>query len=115
MFSKDEWTQQEFLKNKKALEAKNIKVILIDTILKPIANIETMVYNPPLMQQFPENSVFVFYCDTGKTTKERLEYYKKKHSCIKGYGFFLLAVDMPRTTSRISLFYLLQGVQHAVL
>ena len=47
MFSKDEWTQQEFLKNKKELEKKDIKVILIDTILKPIANMQTMVYNPP--------------------------------------------------------------------
>lgn len=94
MFSKDEWTQQEFLKNKKELEKKDIKVILIDTILKPIANMQTMVYHPPLMQQFPENSVFVFYCDTGKTTKERLEYYKKKfpkYKCISlkgGRGYF---------------------------
>ncbi len=94
MFSKDEWTQQEFLKNKQELEKKDIKVILIDTILKPIDNIETMVYNPPLMEQFPLNTVFVFYCDTGKTTKERLEYYKKKFSnykCISlkgGRGYF---------------------------
>ncbi len=94
MFSKDEWTQQEFLKNKIELEKKDIKVVLIDTILKPIDNIETMVYNPPLMQQFPLNTVFVFYCDTGKTTKERLEYYKKKFSnykCISlkgGRGYF---------------------------
>ena len=94
MFSKNEWTQQEFLKNKLELEKKDIKVVLIDTILKPIDNIETMVYNPPLMQQFPLNTVFVFYCDTGKTTKERLEYYKKKFSkykCISlkgGRGYF---------------------------
>ena len=94
MFYKDEWTQQEFLKNKQELEKKDIKVILIDTILKPIDNIETMVYNPPLMEQFPLNTVFVFYCDTGKTTKERLEYYKKKFSnykCISlkgGRGYF---------------------------
>lgn len=94
MFSKDEWTQQEFLKNKKELEKKDIKVILIDTILKPIEYVETMIYNPPLMEQFPPDSVFVFYCDTGKTTKERLEYYKKKfpkHKCISlkgGRGYF---------------------------
>jgi uncharacterized radical SAM superfamily protein len=94
MFSKDEWTQQELLKNKNELEKKGIKVILIDTILKPIESIETMLYNPPLMQELPENTVFVFYCDTGKTTKERLEYYKKKfpkHRCISlkgGRGYF---------------------------
>jgi hypothetical protein len=94
MFSKDEWTQQELLKNKHELEKEGIKVVLIDTILKPIENIETMLYNPPLMQELPENTVFVFYCDTGKTTKERLEYYKKKfpkHRCVSlkgGRGYF---------------------------
>lgn len=94
MFSKDEWTQKEFLENKKELEKKGIDVILIDTILKPIDNIDTMIYNPYEMELFPENTVFVFYCDTGKTTKERLEYYKKKfpkHKCISlrgGRGYF---------------------------
>lgn len=94
MFSKDEWTQLEFLKNKRELEKNGVKVVLIDTILKPIENVETMIYNPPLMEQFPLNSVFVFYCDTGKTTKERLEYYKKKfpkYRCISlkgGRGYF---------------------------
>lgn len=94
MFSKDEWTQLEFLKNKRELEKNGVKVVLIDTILKPIEYVETMIYNPPLMEQFPLNSVFVFYCDTGKTTKERLEYYKKKflkYRCISlkgGRGYF---------------------------
>mgnify|MGYP002776468641 CR=1 FL=1 len=89
MFSKDEWTQQEFLKNKKELEQKGIKVFLIDTILKPIENIETMIYNPPLMEKFPQDSVFVFYCDTGKTTKERISFYEKKfpnYKCISLKG-----------------------------
>jgi peptidase E len=89
MFSKDEWTQKEFLENKKILEEKGIEVILIDTILKPIDNIKTMTYNPFEMELLPENSVFVFYCDTGKTTKERLEYYKKKfpsHKCVSLRG-----------------------------
>ena len=31
MFSKDEWTQQEFLKNKNELEKKGVKVVLIDS------------------------------------------------------------------------------------
>ena len=90
MFSKDEWTQKEFLQNKRELEKKGIKVILIDTILKPIDHIETMVYNPFLMQQFPENSVFVFYCDTGKTTKERRRGEKSKKSlfCTIFFLFF---------------------------
>lgn len=94
MFLKDEWTQKEFLENKKKLEKEGIKVVLIDTILKPIDKVETITYNPYEMELFPENSVFVFYCDTGKTTKERLEYYKKKfpkYKCVSlrgGRGYF---------------------------
>lgn len=78
MFSKDEWTQQELYKYSKELEKDNIKVVLIDTILKPLNNIDTITYNPFEMTNYPKGSVFVFYCDTGKTTKERLNYYKNK-------------------------------------
>ena len=78
MFDKDEWTQKELYKYSKELELNNIKVILIDTILKPLDRIETITYNPYEMNLMPKGSVFVFYCDTGKTTKERLSYYKKK-------------------------------------
>ena len=89
MFEKDEWTQQELFKNVKKLEKENRKVVLIDTILKPIQNIETITYNPYEMIQMPEDTVFVFYCDTGKTTKERLNYYRKKfpnHNCVSLRG-----------------------------
>ncbi len=78
MFYTDEWTQQELYKNTKQLEEEGIKVVLIDTILKPLRNIETITYNPYEMETMPEGTVFVFYCDSGKTTKERLNYYKKK-------------------------------------
>jgi hypothetical protein len=78
MFDKDEWTQKQLYKYSKELELNNIKVILIDTILKPLDRIETITYNPYEMNLMPKGSVFVFYCDTGKTTKERLSYYKKK-------------------------------------
>ncbi len=94
MFLNDEWTKEEFLKNKQELEKQGIKVFLIDTILKPIKNVETITYNPYEMQTLPQNSVFVFYCDTGKTTKERLEFYKKKfpnYRCVSlrgGRGYF---------------------------
>ena len=94
MFSKDEWTQLELLKNKKFLEDNGTKVVIVDTILKPIDGIETVTYNPFTLNEYPEGSVFVFYCDTGKTTKERLDYYKKKfpkHKCISlkgGRGYF---------------------------
>jgi hypothetical protein len=41
------------------------------------------------MNLYPSNTVFVFYCDTGKTTKERLSFYQKKfpnHKCISLKG-----------------------------
>ena len=89
MFDKIEWTQQELLKYSKILEQQNIKVILIDTILKPMNNIESITYNPYEMKEYPNGSVFVFYCDTGKTTKERLNYYKQKfpdYKCVSLKG-----------------------------
>ncbi|MDD2448812.1 MAG: hypothetical protein PHS42_08140 [Sulfurimonas sp.] len=74
----DEWTQKEFLENKKLLEEQGIKVLLIDTILSPIDKAETVVYNPFLLKEEPEGSVFVFYCDTGKATLDRLDEYRAK-------------------------------------
>jgi hypothetical protein len=85
----DEWTQEEFLKAKKRLEKTGVKVLLIDTILSPIDRADTVVYNPYELSQQPEGSVFVFYCDTGKATKERLGEFKKKfpnHHCISLHG-----------------------------
>ena len=78
MFSKDEWTQEELYKYTKVLEKQGRKVVLVDTILKPLDNIETITYNPYEMSLMPEGTVFVFYCDTGKTTKERISFYRKK-------------------------------------
>ncbi|MEJ2469004.1 MAG: hypothetical protein P8Y65_03650 [Campylobacterales bacterium] len=73
-----EWTQEEYLREKKRLEAEGVKVLLIDTILNPIEHTETVTYNPPLLEKEPEGSVFVFYCDTGKATKERLAEFRKR-------------------------------------
>ena len=89
MFDKDEWTQKELYKYSKQLEENDTQVILIDTILKPLDRIETITYNPYEMNLMPKGTVFVFYCDTGKTTKERLSYYKKKfpnYKCISLRG-----------------------------
>lgn len=85
----DEWTQEEFLKNKKKLEAKGIRVLLIDTILSSIDHTDTVLYNPFELKKEPKGSVFVFYCDTGKSTLKRLKEYKKKfpdHHCISLKG-----------------------------
>jgi len=73
-----EWTQEEYLREKKRLEAQGVKVLLIDTILNPIEHTETVTYNPPLLEKEPDGSVFVFYCDTGKSTKERLSEFRKR-------------------------------------
>ena len=80
MFEKDEWTQQELYKYTKELEREGIEVVLIDTILKPLDKIDTITYNPYEMKEMPTGTVFVFYCDTGKTSRERLNYYKNKFS-----------------------------------
>jgi hypothetical protein len=85
----DEWTQKEYLTNKQKLEKEGIKVLLIDTILSPIDKADTITYNPPLLAQEPEGSVFVFYCDSGKATLNRLKEYKAKfphHHCISLRG-----------------------------
>lgn len=74
----DEWTQKEFLENRQKLEKEGIEVVLIDTILSPIEKAKTVVYNPYELKNYPDGSVFVFYCDTGKATLDRLEEYKKK-------------------------------------
>ncbi len=85
----NEWTQKEFLQNKKKLQEDGVKVILIDTILSPIDKADTIVYNPFELQNEPESTVFVFYCDTGKATLDRLKEYKKKfpkYHCISLKG-----------------------------
>ncbi len=89
MFEKDEWTQQELYKNIKQLEKEGAKVVLVDTILKPLENIETTTYNPFRLGKMPEDTVFVFYCDSGKMTKERLPFYRSKlpnHRCVSLRG-----------------------------
>ena len=85
----DQWTQKEFLQNKIDLEKEGIKVLLIDTILSSIDKAETTTYNPYELKNEPDGSVFVFYCDTGKATLDRLSEYKKKfpkHHCISLKG-----------------------------
>jgi len=85
----DEWTQKEFLKNKKRLKKEGVDVLLVDTILSPIEKAETVTYNPYELKNYPEGSIFVFYCDTGKATLERLKEYKEKfpeYHCISLKG-----------------------------
>lgn len=85
----NEWTQKEFLENKNILEKNGVKVILVDTILAPIDKARSVTYNPHELKNEPEGSVFVFYCDTGKATLNRLDEYKAKfpmHICISLKG-----------------------------
>ena len=60
MLKKDEWTQEELFKYTQLLKANGIKVVLIDTILKPLINIESITYNPFEMKEYPKGTVFVF-------------------------------------------------------
>ena len=84
-----EWTQKEFLQNKIKLEKEGVKVLLIDTILSSIDKADTIVYNPYEMKNYPDGTIFVFYCDSGKATLDRLGEYKEKfpnHVCISLKG-----------------------------
>jgi hypothetical protein len=84
-----EWTQKEFLENKQKLEKEGIDVVLVDTILSPIDKAQTVTYNPHELKKYPKGSVFVFYCDTGKATLDRLNEYKEKfpeYNCISLKG-----------------------------
>lgn len=85
----NEWTQKEFLQNKQKLEQDGVKVLLIDTILSPIDKADTKLYNPIELKKEPKGSIFVFYCDSGKATFDRLKEYKNKfpnHTCISLKG-----------------------------
>ena len=74
----NEWTQKEFLENKIALEREGVEVVLVDTILSPIQKAKAITYNPYEMNKYKDGTVFVFYCDTGKATLNRLNEYKEK-------------------------------------
>ena len=90
IFDKDEWTQEEYLKYDEILKKDGIEIVLVDTILKPIENVKCITYNPYEMSLMPkEKTVFLFYCDTGKTTKERLNFYRTKlegFKCVSLHG-----------------------------
>lgn len=89
MFYPNEWTQKEFLVNKKRLKKEGVDVVLVDTILSPIDKAQTITYNPYELKQYKEGTVFVFYCDSGKASLNRLDEYKKKfpnHPCISLKG-----------------------------
>ena len=74
----DQWTQKEFLEAKRDLAKEKIAVVLIDTILSPIEKALTTVFNPLELKVYPDGSVFVFYCDSGKATLDRLQEYKDR-------------------------------------
>ena len=85
----DEWTQEEYMRQKQALEGSGVNVVLVDTILAPLGKEEVVTYNPFELKKYPKGSVFVFYCDSGKATKERLAEYREKlpeYHCISLYG-----------------------------
>lgn len=87
----DELTQEELYKKLEELREHKISVVLVDTILKPIntRDFPIITYNPHEMSKYDENTLFVFYCDSGKSSKERLAFYRSKlpnHQCISLKG-----------------------------
>lgn len=87
--SVNEWTQREYLINKRILESQGVKVVLVDTILQPIEGVETVLYDPPALRELPKGSVFVFYCDSGKGTLNRLPAFRVRlpgYVCINLIG-----------------------------
>ncbi len=74
----DEWTQREYLRAKEALRAEGREVLLVDTIARPIEGADTLLYNPYELAKLAEGTVLVFYCDTGKETKERLAEFRRR-------------------------------------
>ena len=102
MFEKDEWNQKEFLTYKKQLAREGIEVILVDTILKPIKGAEkfTITYNPYEMKEYKKGTVFVFYCDAGKASLDRLTFYRSKlpeYKCISlrgGRGYWRPSISI---------------------
>jgi hypothetical protein len=85
----DEWTQKEYLEHKALLKKSGIEVLLIDTVLSPIEKAQTITYNPYELKQYPKGTIFVFYCDTGKASLNRLGEYRQKfpeYPCISLRG-----------------------------
>ena len=74
----NEWTQKEFMFYKRELAKEGVEVLLVDTILSSIDKADTITYNPYEMKNYPDGTVFVFYCDTGKATLDRLKEYREK-------------------------------------
>lgn len=75
---KKEWSQEEYLQYKERNRQIGIQTLLIDTINNPIEGTESILYNPFELKNYTKDTVFVFYCDTGKSTRERLDEYQKK-------------------------------------
>jgi hypothetical protein len=75
---KYEWSQEEYLHHKKRNAENGIQTLLVDTVNSPIEGAECILYNPYELGKYPEGTVLVFYCDTGKSTMGRLSEYQKR-------------------------------------
>lgn len=89
--NKEEITQDELFEQIQKGDIAKEDVLLVAISLKDIDTnlFEQMRYNPYEMQKMPTDKLFVFFCDTGKDTKENLNFYKQKlpqHTCISLKG-----------------------------
>ena len=74
----NEWTQEQYMRQKIELAKIGVKVLLIDTIANEIDGADTVLYNRHTLKDEPKDTVLVFYCDSGKATHDRLKEYKKR-------------------------------------
>lgn len=87
----DEITQEELYEKLEELHKNGISVVLVDTILKPINtnDFPIITYNPFKMKEYDKNTLFLFYCDSGKSSLDRLSFYRSKlpnHTCLSLKG-----------------------------
>ena len=75
---KKELTQKELFDVMERLEEEGVETVLVDTILKPLPGFPSMTLNPPEMKKMKPGTLFVFYCDTGKSTMERLPAFERQ-------------------------------------
>lgn len=63
--STDKWTRTEYFENKKYLESKGIRVVLVDMIDHPIEDSVIISNDIFSGNKYPEGTYFCLYCHSG--------------------------------------------------
>jgi|GEM_PF-4476512 hypothetical protein len=88
VLQKEEITQDELFEAIQNGLIAQQNVVFVGITLKDIDTnlFAQMRYNPFEMQQMPKETIFIFYCDTGKETLENLKHYKAKLPSYRCYS-----------------------------